>query len=161
MKCDSLIHVSGIKKLRLPAFKNCYSKLSWKTHICKSISSPLELSLVLDRSHWWETFSSLRSLSPFQQTQRTAGHLYHEPFLPITFMCLVGGRSRVLPQINNNQVLKSPPLFLCKLLVYSNTTDALIPHLLNKKEMVYYDLMLKLLRCRGEMWITKSRRQGF
>lgn len=52
-------------------------------------------------------------------------------------------------------------LSLCKLLVYSNTIDALIPDLLNKKEMVCCDVMLKLLRCRGEMWITKSRRKDF
>lgn len=37
--------------------------------------------------------------------------------------------------------------------------DALNTDLINTKEMDYCDLMLKLLRCQGEMLIRKSRRK--
>lgn len=106
-------------------------------------------------SRWWEVLWSLSSRHRKQQVIPTTSPSFTSPLYTLQ----VTGADFFYGSTITKYLKVSLSLSLCKLLVYSNTTEALNPDLLNKKEMVYCDLTLKLLRCQAEMWIRKSRRK--
>lgn len=87
------------------------------------------------------------------------GRSHHRRFLQTSFMCLMSDIDR-----QSSRVEKLPSLFglsPCKLLVYSDTTDAVSPDLRSKKGTAYCDLTLQLCRCQGEMWVKKIKKRGY